>query len=322
MKIGAIIVFVLVWVSMFTTCTYVDPNTKVFSYELTSGLPVNPDNNPLLGIGWQGTYGWNAKFFEVDSGVYSYNFTAEANEHSLNDEALTWNPVEGVTMKTNFTISGHVTDVWEFYAHYGHEDADFSDVEGIHDKRIYEALRQAGHYASIRMGELTQKISADHVRANPGEYVKLLTTDTAKYMNRYGFNVTGFIFPAAFEFPGGDTIKEARSKLQGVNSEIQEKEQLRTNESNHKQIAIKDAGIVATGIKEEGTREANRLIIESDALAAQLAASIAQVGVENAMHLYIVDRYSSLVAKGVLDKAILTNDSIFAQPFYPGKSEK
>jgi hypothetical protein len=138
-------------------------------------------------------------------------------------------------------------------------------------------------------------------------------------MNNYGFNVTAFIFPTAFTFPGGDTIKTARDKLQNANADIQAKEQQRTNEGNHKQIALKDAGIEATQILEEGKRKANSLTAESDALAAQLAASIEQVGVDNAMHLYIVEQYNRLVEKGILDKAILTGESIFAKPFYPPK---
>ena len=311
----------LIWCALIlTTCQYVNTNEEVFEYNVTSGLPVNKDNNPLLGFGWHIAYGWNAKFFVVDSGVYSYNFTAEPNEHSPNDEALTWNTSEGVSMKTNFTISGHVTDPWMFYTHYGHADATYGSVPDIHDVRIYEALRQAGHYASIRMAELTQNQSADYIRANPGEFVAKLTKDTAAYMNNYGFNVTNFIFPAAFEFPGGNTIAEARSKLQAKNAEVQEKEQQKVMANNQKLIALKDAGIAANKIREEGKREANRLNTESDALAAQLSASIAQVGVDGALRLYMSEQLGQLVAKGVIDQAVLTGSSVFGQPFYPSKS--
>ena len=303
----------LIFLGVATETNWTDNNELVFQYNLISGKAVTRENNPTLPYGWHVAVGWNEEFFSVNSEVNSYHFVAESNE------ALTWDTEEGATMESDFVIFGRVIDPWTFYAHYSKPDASYSGVHDIKDMRIYEALRQAGHFANARLCELTENQSADHIQNNPAEYASALTRDTEVYMKQYGFEVTQIMFPSRFNFPGGDAIMKARGELQNTNSMIQQKEQERDNATVQKGITISDAKIKALSVTGEGTRTASAMRAETEALAEQLKTGISQVGVDNTLKLFMVEKYGALVSKGVIPQAVVTGDSIFGKPFYSGK---
>ncbi|MBF0224755.1 MAG: hypothetical protein HQK76_04795 [Desulfobacterales bacterium] len=58
---------------------------------------------------------------------------------------------------------------------------------------------------------------------------------------------------------------------------------------------------------------------EAKALAEQLQASIADVGVEGTMQITMSRLQGNLMKQGIIKDAILTQDSIFGKPFYTTK---
>jgi hypothetical protein len=59
------------------------------------------------------------------------------------------------------------------------------------------------------------------------------------------------------------------------------------------------------------------LTAESTALANALKVSIDQIGVDGTMKLKMTELYGELTKSGVIPTVIVTEDSIFAAPFYP-----
>ncbi|MFC1644938.1 hypothetical protein ACFL08_02855 [Patescibacteria group bacterium] len=313
----------LIIMGSFSSCVRIEQNELGFQYDINSGKPVNSTNNPLLSFGFDLAVGINAKHFVVNSEVNSYNFTAAVDASSPYDESLSWDSREGVTMTVPFTILGRVTDPWEFYTHFGQKERDYSSVAGIQDQRIYEALRQAGEYVNVRMGELTQDKEADAIRKNPKYYADILTKNVAAYSEEFGFTVTQVIFPSRFEFPGGNVIEQARGMLRDANTSIEGGRKAKDKAKGQRDEAIANASIAANQIISEGTREASRLRTETDALANQFKTSIDQIGVEGTMTLKMVELQKKLTKSGVIKRAVLTSDSIFGAPFYVnGDSDK
>lgn len=197
---GLLAFFLLVICPLFTECSHVGQNEIGFAYNVTDGKAVNEENNPLLDFGWHWIWGWNAKFFIINSEVNSYNFTAVEDENSPYDESLSWDSEEGVTMKVEPTILGRVTDPWKFYTHHSKLDYSYSNVEGIQDARIYQAIRSAGQFVDVKMGELCQNAAADSIRKHPAIFTTILTKTTASYCEQFGFTVTDVFFPSGLYF--------------------------------------------------------------------------------------------------------------------------
>ncbi|MDM8514631.1 SPFH domain-containing protein [Desulfobacterales bacterium HSG16] len=305
----------------FVKIGYVAQNQLGFKYNVSGGKPVNQDNNPLLPFGYGLAWGWNAKLFIINAEVNNYNFTTQRKPNSPYDESLTWDSQEGVTMSVNYTILGRVTDPWKFYNHFGRPQYSYRGISGVLDAKIYEAIRLAGQFVDVKMGELTQNTSADEIRKNPAKYTKLLTTSADEYANQFGFTVTDVLFPDRFVFPGGNTIQTARGMLQIANSDGEKlKNEKKTTQQERDEI-IANARIEANRIISEGKRESNRLLSEADALAEQLQASIHDIGIKGTVQITMSRLHGKLMQKGVITEAILTRDSIFGKPFYTGTAD-
>jgi len=309
----AIIIFTA---SYFVNIGYVSQNQIGFKYNVSSGKPVSAENNPLLPFGYVFTVGWNERLFIINAEVNNYNFTAERDGNSPYDESLTWDSIEGVTMAVNYTILGRVTDPWQFYNHFGRPQRSYAGIEGIQDEKIYEAIRMVGHYVDVRMGEVTQQTEADKIRTNPAKYTTLMTQEAAKYAEQFGFTVTDVIFPDRFIFPGGNTIQTAREMLQAANSDVEKLKNEKKTAEQERDEAIANAKIEADQIIGSGQQEADKLLSEARALAEQLQSSINDVGIEGTMQITVSKLQGRLMKQGIIEKAILTEDSIFGAPFY------
>ena len=316
--IGAFVLSIIIVFSFLVTIKRIDQNEIGFKYDLDGSL-INRDNNPPLSFGWAATFGHDAKIFVINSEVTSFNFTSKHSEDSPYADSLSWDSREGVTMQGDFTIFGKVTDPWKFYGNYGRVQGSYRKMQDIEDKRIYEALRHAGHFVDARMGELAESEDADNIRKNPQKYASILKEEAANYTDQFGFTVTNIIFPAAFEFPGGNTIKVARQKLMDANSRLQDKKELLVQARLRKDQTIGQAKIDAKPIVEEGQQLANRLTIEGEALASEMEILVKTVGVEGAMKLKTAELQSILIKKGVVNSAVVTEDSLFGKAFYPSK---
>src|SRR4029077_4370767 len=97
----AVIVLVLCVASLvsFTTWTYVKQGEKAFFYNVSSGRAVNEHDNPLLTMGFHGTWGINQKVFTVQGTIMDYEFTGPGPGATPQfAETLRWNSSEGVVM--------------------------------------------------------------------------------------------------------------------------------------------------------------------------------------------------------------------------------
>ncbi len=315
---GFLMVILFLALNPFITIGYVAQNQLGFKYNVSGGKPVNNENNPLLPFGYTLAWGWNAKLFIINAEVNNYNFTAGRKSNSPYDESLTWDSHEGVTMSVNYTILGRVTDPWKFYNHFGRPQYSYKGVSGILDAKIYEAIRLAGQFVDVKMGELTQVTSADEIRKNPGKYTKMLTIAADEYASQFGFTVTDVLFPDRFVFPGGNTIRTARGMLQAANSDGEKLKNEKKTAQQERDEIIANARIKSNRIISEGKREANRLLSEADALAEQLQASIRDIGIKGTVQITMSRLHGKLMQKGIIKEAILTKDSIFGKPFYTG----
>src|SRR5262245_21895462 len=83
----------------FTSCTYIKQGEKAFFYNVSSGRPVNQQDNPLLTMGFHATWGINKKVFKVQGTIMDYEFTGPGTGSTPEfDETLRWNSSEGVVM--------------------------------------------------------------------------------------------------------------------------------------------------------------------------------------------------------------------------------
>ena len=69
----------LISVCSFTSCTYVRQGEKAFFYNVSSRRPVNPQDNPLLSMGFHATWGPNQKLFSVLGTIMDYEFTGQGS---------------------------------------------------------------------------------------------------------------------------------------------------------------------------------------------------------------------------------------------------
>lgn len=317
--ICGVLFFILI--SSCSEFNYTEQNERVFEYDVSSGLAVSQNNNPLLSYGMHMCFGYDCRYFVVDSEINDYHKTSKISDESPYDESLSWDSKEGSTMLSNFTILGKVTDPWKFYAHYGKSEVSVYTADDIQDKRIYEALVQAAQFADARMGELTEKVDAEKIRKDPSYYSAQLTKDTAIYAEQFGFTVTEIIFSSRFEFPdkdkdGKSVIDSVREQLGAKHTQIEEVK-LNLETALAKQTNdLAAARIEAYKITKEGEREADRILTETTTLANRLATSIKQVGIDNTLALEMVKLQGELTKNNVISDVYLTEESIFAQPFY------
>lgn len=302
-------------------CTYVDQTEVAFKYNVLSGKPVTPEDNPLLTKGFHFTpFGWNTRYFSTSSEIQEYTFTSGSDDASPYDESLAWDSNEGVTMATDFTIRGRVENPWEFYLHYGESEFSyhnvFANAPHVSDEKTYEALRQAGQYAEKVMVELTEFMGAEDIRTHRNDLKKQLIEKTRPYSEEFGFYIEDIIFPERFYYPDGNVIETARQEITATNTKIRQLEQELQNAASQKTIDVENARIEAKKIVEKGQREANRIDAETKALAEELAASIEQIGPEATVLLKMAELNGQLTRSGVINEAYLNEDSIFAAPFY------
>ncbi len=323
-KFILVIVLILVLIGfLFTTpmfkIRYIAQNEIGFKYNVSDGKAVAQKNNPLLPFGYAIAIGWDSRFFIINSEVNNYNFTSKRDVNSPYDESLSWDSSEGVTMSVDYTILGRVTDPWQFYNNFGQGQYSYRGVEGIQDKKIYEAIRLAGEFVDVRMGELTQHEEADLIRRNPRKYTETLTKEAAEYAEQFGFTVTDVLFPDRFVFPGGNTIQKSRGMLQAANSDFEKKKNEKKTAEQERNESIANAEIEADKVVAEGQREANHLLSEAKALAEQFRVSVDDIGVEGTMQITMSKLQGNLMRKGVIREAVLTQDSLFGKPFYSVK---
>ena len=301
----------------FTTTTYVRQGEKAFFYNVSSGRPVNHMDNPLLPMGFHATWGPNQKVFKVLGTIMDYEFTgAGSGSTPLYDETLRWNSSEGVVMDAEYKLYGQVTDPWTFFLHFGEPEHDYKTAPHK-DLRVYEALRFSGKALNQHLNEIAAGMDAENIRTRPDLLKQQLLGWVRPYMNQFGFEVTDLLFMGNFKYPDGNVIDQARRQLTDLDAEIRAKEQEKENKANQAKVDISQAGINATMKIEAAKRRASATIAESAALAGALKASIDQIGVEGTMKLKMTELYGELSKNGVIPTVIVTEDSIFASPFYP-----
>lgn len=315
----AVIVLILCLVSLasFTSCTYVKQGEKAFFYNVSSGRPVNPQDNPLLSMGFHATWGPNQRLFTVLGTIMDYEFTGPGSGSSPTfDETLRWNSSEGVVMDAEYKLYGQVTDPWTFFIHFGEPEHDYKTAPHK-DVRVYEALRVSGKAINQRLNEVSATMDAESIRTRPDLLKQELLNWVRPYMKQFGFEVTDLLFMGNFKYPDGNVIDQARRQLTDLDAEIRAKEQEKENKANQAKVDVSQAGINATMKIEAAKRRASATIAESTALAGALKTSIDQIGVEGTMKLKMTELYGDLTKSGVIPTVIVTEDSIFASPFYP-----
>lgn len=312
---AGLIIFLVTMVSV----TRIDQSERGFKYNITSGKPVSMSENPDLGFGWHLCWGLNCKIFEISSERHIWTFTADPTDPSSPfDESLTWDSKEGVSMQVGYTIQGQVTDLWRFYANFGTTEYDYSGIANISDKRIYEALRQAGDFVDVRMGEIGALRAADEIRQSPTALANQVKEEVAVYMEQFGFTVTDVVFPEEITFPGGDVIAESRNLLTKADADIQSAEQAREQAKGIANQKLADAGIEAKTILGEATREAAALKSAVSAEIARLTMLVEMSGTpDTAIDLEVARLRTEILGSGNVDHIILTDDSSIGTVFKP-----
>lgn len=304
-------------VASFTSCTYVKQGEKAFFYNVSSGQPVNQLDNPLLSMGFHTTWGLNQKVFTVQGTIMDYEFTGAGTGSTPEyDETLRWNSSEGVVMDAEYKLYGQVTDPWAFFLHFGELEHNYKTVPNK-DIRVYEALRFSGKALNQHLNEVAAAMDAEGIRTRPDLLKQQLLDWIRPYMKQFGFEVTDLLFMGNFKYPDGNVIDQARRQLTDLDAEIRAKEQEKENKANQAKVDASQAGINATMKIEAAKRRASAIIAESTALAKALKDSIDQIGVDGTMKLKMTELYGELTKSGVIPTVIVTEDSIFAAPFYP-----
>jgi hypothetical protein len=160
-------------------------------------------------------------------------------------------------------------------------------------------------------------MDAESIRTRPDLLKRELLDWVRPYMRQFGFEVTDLLFMGNFKYPDGNVIDQARRQLTDLDAEIRGKEQEKVNKANQAKVDVSQAAINATMKIEAAKRRASALIAESAALTTALKTSIDQIGVEGTMKLKMTELYGELTKSGVIPTVIVTEDSIFAAPFYP-----
>lgn len=316
-KISLIAAAILAAVSLFglTTCEHIDSSEAGFAYNVTSGKEVNAENNPPLAQGFNPVFGINARLFVVNVTTHEYHFTGHRSGSSKYDEALEWNSSEGIDMSAEYSIFGNVSDLWQFYLHYGHGEHEYDT--GSMDPRIYEALRQAGKVVDVRVNEITASMLAENIRVHPEKIREDVLAHVQAYMKQFGFSVTDLQFSSNFEYPNGDTIQDVRQQMTQIEASIRQAELELENTQTQNKINLAEAKQEGKKIVQEATRRAADMNAQTDALAGAIKASVDQVGIDGAVRLKAAELFSDLAKAGKIGRVILTEKSIFGEPFYP-----
>jgi hypothetical protein len=314
---AAVIVLCVVSTAKFTKFTYVKQGEKAFFYNVSSGRPVNPMDNPLLSMGFHATWGPNEKVFTVLGTIMDYEFTGPGHGSTPQyDETLRWNSSEGVVMDAEYKLYGQVTDPWTFFLHFGELEHDYQTAPHK-DPRVYEALRFSGKAINQHLNEVAAAMDAETIRTRPDLLKQQLLDWVRPYMKQFGFEVTDLLFMGNFKYPDGNVIDQARRQLTDLDAEIRAKEQEKENKANQAKVDVSQAGINGMTKIDAAKRRASAMIAESTALANALKSSIDQIGVDGTMKLKMTELYGELSKSGVVPTVIVTEDSIFASPFYP-----
>ena len=315
-----ILILCLGSLASFTSCTYVKQGEKAFFYNVSSGRPVNQQDNPLLTMGFHATWGPNQRLFCVQGTIIDYEFTGPGSGSSPEfDETLRWNSSEGVVMAAEYKLYGQVTDPWAFFLHFGDLEHNFKTAPHK-DIRVYEALRHSGKAINQHLNEVAATMDAESIRTRPDLLKQELLGWVRPYMKQFGFEVTDLLFMGNFKYPDGNVIDQARRQLTDLDAEIRGKEQEKENKANQAKVDISQAGINATMKIAAAQRRASAVIAESTALASALKTSIDQIGVAGTMKLKMTELYGELTKSGAIPTVIVTEDSIFAAPFYPSET--
>jgi hypothetical protein len=314
---GIVIILCVISLASFTSGTYVKQGEKAFFYNVSSGQAVNPQANPLLPMGFHATWGPNEKVFTVMGTIMDYEFTGAGSGTSPEfDETLRWNSSEGVVMDAEYKLYGQVTDPWTFFLHFGELEHAYRTPAHT-DIRVYEALRFAGKAMNKHLNEVAATMDAESIRTRPDLLKQELLSWVRPYMKQFGFEVTDLLFMGNFKYPDGNVIDQARRQLTDLDAEIRAKEQEKENKANQAKVDVSQAVINATMKIEGAKRRASAVISESTALANALKSSIDEIGVDGTMKLKMTELYGELTKSGVIPVVIVTEDSIFAAPFYP-----
>lgn len=299
----------------FTTCTRIVSGEAGFQYNVTSGKEVNEKNSPALAPGFNVAFGVNERFFVIDTTTHDYHFTGGNGGSSSYNESLDWNSSEGIDMSTEFSVYGRVSNIWEFYLHYGHPEHDYQS--GKLDVHIYEALRQAGKIADVRINEIAATMLAEDIRLHPDKMRAEVLAYVQEYMRRFGFEVTDLQFSTNFEYPHGDTIQDIRQQMTQIESSIRQAELDLQNTETQNGINLAEAQQQGKTLIEEASRRAAEMDAQTKALSLAMKASVEQVGVEGAVSLKSAELFAELVKAGKVGQLILTEKSVFGEPFYP-----
>jgi hypothetical protein len=306
-------------VGSFSGCHYVGQGEKAFYYDISSGKAVNPTDNPLLPMGYNSAWGINKRFFRVQGTIMDYEFTKAGTGSSPYDETLMWNSKEGVVMSTEWKLYGRVTNPWEFFIHFGTPEYDYK-VDAHKDVKLYEALRESGRILDQRLNEIAAETDAETLRTRPDWLKQELLPYVKKYMEQFGFEVTDLLFMGNFQYPDGNVIVEARQQLTSLDSEIRAAMQTCSNKSNQVKVDVAQETIEANKKIAEAQRKASALLAESKSLAEALKQSIGQVGIDGTMRLKMAELFGDLTQSGTIPVVVITEDSVFATPFYPSKA--
>jgi hypothetical protein len=251
-----------------------------------------------------------------------YEFTGPGTGSSPTyDETLRWNSSEGVVMDAEYKLYGQVTDPWTFFLHFGEPEHNYKTAPHK-DIRVYEALRCSGKAINQHLNEISATMDAESIRTRPDLLKQELLGWVRPYMKQFGFEVTDLLFMGNFKYPDGNVIDQARHQLTDLDAEIRAKEQEKENKANQAKVDISQAGINATMKIEAAKRRASATLAESTALASALKTSVGQIGVDGTMQLKMTELYGELTKSGTIPTVIVTEDSIFASPFYPAATTK
>ncbi len=310
-----IFILVLIW-NFASTIHRVEQDELCFAYNVTSGMAVNPEENPILPFGWDFRFGWNERFFCVSSQTHQYNFSKELTDNSPYDESLSCDSKEGVTMEVDVTVLAHVDNVWRFYENYGQTQYFYNRIRGLEDRRIYESIREAEGYVDVKLGEIAQEMDARELKKSVKLLNDRLTEEARSYMSQFGIHIDDVIISSRFNFPGGNIIDQATNKLGDVNSTLEKKKKELKKAEAEKKNKIANANIEGDAILSVANVEANKLISEGKNISMQLKKSVELMGNrDKATELYLSREFSDVLGGGSIENLYLDTDSIIGEMF-------
>lgn len=306
-----IAVFILC-MSIFGGCAAIKPDEFAFRYNIMSGKPVSPQDNPMLPVGFNFKWGIHSKFFRVSSQAHQFTFCVSVIEESPYNEEVTSDSMEGTTMAVDYTIKARVTDVWKFYENYGINQYGVpKEAKTIKDPRVYEAIREAGGFVNVALPEINQATPAAEIRKNTVFLNQELTRKTQEYMEQFGIKVEEVILGGNFRYKGDQAgVQEATNKLGDKNSEVERKQREKSNAESQRINDVEQAKIEADNTIAAADREGERLLSEAKAIVAEMKASVDQVGKDNTVVLFVSRELSELVRKGKIPQSFISEGSL------------